>query len=76
LVVRGSTLAHTRHYKRTGKNFATGRLHLCQLLHRIWSQHTLYGIRPVSIAQASRISGITPADVALVLAHLEHRGRK
>ena len=28
-------------------------------------------VRPVTLAQASRISGITPADVALVLAHLE-----
>ncbi|MEZ6088243.1 MAG: tRNA uridine-5-carboxymethylaminomethyl(34) synthesis enzyme MnmG [Pirellulaceae bacterium] len=28
-------------------------------------------IRPASIAQARRISGITPADIALVLAHLE-----
>jgi len=28
-------------------------------------------VRPVTLAQASRISGITPADVALVMAHLE-----
>ena len=27
-------------------------------------------VQPVNIAQASRISGITPADIALVLAHL------
>ena len=27
-------------------------------------------VQPISIAQASRISGITPADIALVLAHL------
>jgi tRNA uridine 5-carboxymethylaminomethyl modification enzyme len=40
------------------------------------AREKLTRIRPVSIAQASRISGITPADVALVLAHLEHRGRK
>ena len=32
-------------------------------------------IRPITLAQASRISGITPADVALVLAHLEGRSR-
>jgi tRNA uridine 5-carboxymethylaminomethyl modification enzyme len=30
-------------------------------------------VRPVTLAQASRISGITPADVALVMAHLENR---
>lgn len=28
-------------------------------------------IRPLNLAQAKRISGITPADIALVLAHLE-----
>jgi tRNA uridine 5-carboxymethylaminomethyl modification enzyme len=33
-------------------------------------------VRPVTLAQASRISGITPADVALVMAHLEGRGSK
>jgi tRNA uridine 5-carboxymethylaminomethyl modification enzyme len=27
-------------------------------------------VRPITLAQASRISGITPADVALVMAHL------
>ena len=30
-------------------------------------------IRPVSLAQAARISGITPADVALLMFHLEGR---
>ncbi len=28
-------------------------------------------VRPLSLGQASRISGITPADIALLLAHLE-----
>jgi len=31
-------------------------------------------VRPGSLDQASRISGITPADVALLMAHLEGRG--
>lgn len=35
------------------------------------AREKLTRIRPVSLAQASRISGITPADVALLLAHLE-----
>ncbi|HEX5105968.1 MAG TPA: tRNA uridine-5-carboxymethylaminomethyl(34) synthesis enzyme MnmG [Pirellulaceae bacterium] len=41
---------------------------------RIEAREKLTRIRPVTLAQASRISGITPADVALVLAHLEGRG--
>lgn len=38
---------------------------------RMEAQEKLTRIRPVTLAQASRISGITPADVALLLAHLE-----
>ncbi len=37
------------------------------------AREKLTRIQPVSIAQASRISGITPADVALVMANLEGR---
>ncbi len=35
------------------------------------AKEKLQKIRPISLDQASRISGITPADIALVLAHLE-----
>ena len=38
---------------------------------RIEAQQKLSEIKPVNLDQASRISGITPADLALVLAHLE-----
>jgi tRNA uridine 5-carboxymethylaminomethyl modification enzyme len=38
---------------------------------RTEAREKLSRVRPVTLAQASRISGITPADVALVLAHLE-----
>jgi tRNA uridine 5-carboxymethylaminomethyl modification enzyme len=38
---------------------------------RTEAREKLTKIRPISLAQASRISGITPADVALLLAHLE-----
>jgi tRNA uridine 5-carboxymethylaminomethyl modification enzyme len=33
-------------------------------------------VRPLSLAQASRISGITPADMALLLVHLEGSGSR
>ncbi|MFK7734551.1 MAG: tRNA uridine-5-carboxymethylaminomethyl(34) synthesis enzyme MnmG [Pirellulaceae bacterium] len=38
---------------------------------RIEAQQKLTKIRPDNLDQASRISGITPSDLALVLAHLE-----
>ena len=38
---------------------------------RIEAREKLTRIRPISLAQAGRISGITPADIALILAHLE-----
>jgi tRNA uridine 5-carboxymethylaminomethyl modification enzyme len=42
---------------------------------RTEAREKLTRIRPLTLAQASRISGITPADVALLLAHLEGRLR-
>jgi tRNA U34 5-carboxymethylaminomethyl modifying enzyme MnmG/GidA len=38
---------------------------------RFEAREKLTRIRPITLAQAGRISGITPADMALVLAHLE-----
>ena len=35
------------------------------------AKEKLSRVRPQSLDQAKRISGITPADIALVLAHLE-----
>lgn len=32
-------------------------------------------IRPISIGQASRISGVTPSDLSILLVHLEHYNR-
>lgn len=40
---------------------------------RAEAREKLTRIRPQSLAQASRISGVTPADIALVLMHLEGR---
>jgi len=46
----------------------------CGLVHlRAEAREKFLRIRPVSLAQASRITGITPADIALLLAHLEGR---
>jgi tRNA uridine 5-carboxymethylaminomethyl modification enzyme len=38
---------------------------------RAEAKEKLSKIRPISLAQAGRISGITPADVALLMVHLE-----
>jgi tRNA uridine 5-carboxymethylaminomethyl modification enzyme len=38
---------------------------------RIEAREKLTRVRPVTLAQAGRISGITPADMALVMAYLE-----
>ncbi|MCE9547083.1 MAG: tRNA uridine-5-carboxymethylaminomethyl(34) synthesis enzyme MnmG, partial [Planctomycetia bacterium] len=38
------------------------------------ARQKLSHIRPITLAQAGRISGITPADIALLLVHLERGG--
>ena len=44
---------------------------------RTEARQKLSRIQPVDLAQASRISGVTPADLALLLAHLEGKlGRR
>jgi tRNA uridine 5-carboxymethylaminomethyl modification enzyme len=40
---------------------------------RAEAREKLLRVRPLSVAQASRISGITPADVALLMIHLDAR---
>ncbi|HEY2146449.1 MAG TPA: tRNA uridine-5-carboxymethylaminomethyl(34) synthesis enzyme MnmG [Pirellulales bacterium] len=40
---------------------------------RIEAREKLSRVQPVTLAQATRISGITPADIALVMVHLEGR---
>ncbi len=47
---------------------------MVQLRHE--AREKLARIRPVSIDQASRISGITPADIALLMIHLEGRASR
>jgi len=40
---------------------------------RIEAKEKLTQFRPTSLAQAQRISGITPADIAMVILHLEKK---
>lgn len=42
---------------------------------RIEAKQKLKSIRPVSIGQASRISGVSPADISVLLVYLEQRRR-
>ncbi|MBW4839198.1 MAG: tRNA uridine-5-carboxymethylaminomethyl(34) synthesis enzyme MnmG [Paenibacillaceae bacterium] len=39
------------------------------------ARQKLTQIRPISIGQASRISGVTPADISILLVYLEHYNR-
>jgi tRNA uridine 5-carboxymethylaminomethyl modification enzyme len=41
---------------------------------RAEAREKLGRIRPVDLSQASRVTGITPADIALVMIHLEGKG--
>ncbi|MCC7085749.1 MAG: tRNA uridine-5-carboxymethylaminomethyl(34) synthesis enzyme MnmG [Pirellulales bacterium] len=43
--------------------------HIMQL--RAEAREKLHRVRPITLGQASRISGITPADLAIVLLHLD-----
>ncbi len=61
----------------SGRQTHSRRFRLQPTLHlRTEARQKLAKIRPVSLDQASRISGITPADVALLLAHLENRSER
>ncbi|BBO34048.1 tRNA uridine-5-carboxymethylaminomethyl(34) synthesis enzyme MnmG [Lacipirellula parvula] len=58
--------------KRIPASFDYGRI--SQL--RAEAREKLGRIRPVDLSQASRVSGITPADIALVMVHLEGKGSR
>jgi tRNA uridine 5-carboxymethylaminomethyl modification enzyme len=58
--------------KRIPRSFDYGRI----VDLRAEAREKLTRIRPVDLSQASRVSGITPADIALVMVHLEGKGAK
>lgn len=42
---------------------------------RLEARQKLKAFQPISVGQASRISGVSPADISVLLIYLEHRGR-
>ncbi|MEG1848452.1 MAG: tRNA uridine-5-carboxymethylaminomethyl(34) synthesis enzyme MnmG [Lachnospiraceae bacterium] len=42
---------------------------------RLEAKQKLMAYRPVSVGQASRISGVTPADISVLLVYMESKGR-
>jgi tRNA uridine 5-carboxymethylaminomethyl modification enzyme len=43
---------------------------------RFEASQKLSKFRPATVGQASRVDGVTPADVAILLVHLEKAGRR
>ena len=67
---------HIARQKRLAAKRIPDRFDYAKLTHlRAEAKEKLTKVRPASLAQAGRISGITPADVALLMVHLEGKGK-
>ena len=42
---------------------------------RLEARQKLNDIRPISVGQASRITGVSPADIAVLVVYMEQYGR-
>lgn len=61
-------------YKKMEKKLIPGNIDYDEIPSlRLEARQKLKLFRPVSIGQASRISGVSPADVSVLLVYLEHR---
>ena len=40
------------------------------------AKEKLTKVRPMNLSQASRISGVNPSDISILIVYLESRGRK
>ena len=43
---------------------------------KVEAKQKLNQVKPVSVGQASRIAGVSPADISVLLVHLEHMKHK
>ena len=51
-------------------------IHRNTITNRGWPVQKLNQIKPISVGQASRISGVSPADINVLLIHLEKQRRR
>jgi tRNA uridine 5-carboxymethylaminomethyl modification enzyme len=63
-------------HSRLAKKRIPDSFHYDDIVHlRAEAREKLMRVRPRNLSQASRISGITPADMALLIVHLDRKGK-